>query len=296
MNNPTNNIKTFTSKDNLVDIQNYFKKQKKPFIVKRIIDTNIDLKFLKEYFGNQDVLALNDNSDKECLTMAQLIDKVNNGKKYRLRANTKIGNQLVKYIDTGFIKKIKGLNKNLFDHLLSFGRTSRQDTLFLSTDNCTFAKHAHVISGLIIHLYGKKTWYISNCRESFSSIKYKSLLNPNPLYVTDKNLKKEIKFILEPGDFLYMPAYWFHYTQSNGINISYSHFFTEKMGYYMKKTFLMFMFQSITNPVHSFIKAIRKEPEEHIFDREDILLKCNKIKNIEMRNEALRFFKDNDYS
>ena len=38
---------------------------------------------------------------------------------------------------------------------------------------------------------------------------------------------KEIALRLEPGDLLYMPAYWFHYTYSYDINISYSHFFTE---------------------------------------------------------------------
>jgi ribosomal protein L16 Arg81 hydroxylase len=296
MNSRIDNIKTFTSQDSLQDIQYYFKEHKKPFIIKKVIDTKIDPKFLKKNFGDQNVLALNDNSDKENLSMAQLIDKVNAGKKYRLRANTKIGNQIVKHIETEYIQKIKGLKKNPFDYLLSFGKTSRQDTLFLSSDNCTFAKHAHVISGLIFHLYGKKTWYISNCRESFWSIKYKSLLNPNPLYVTDKNLKKEITFTLEPGDFLYMPAYWFHYTHSNGTNISYSHFFTERIWYYMSRSFLMFMYQTITNPVYSFIKAIRKEPEEHIFDREDILDKCNKIKNKKRRNEALKFFKESDYS
>jgi hypothetical protein len=52
----------------------------------------------------------------------------------------------------------------------------------------------------------------------------------------------------------------------------------------------------VTNPVHSFIKAIRKEPEEHIFDREEIIDRCNKIRNKAQRDEALQFFKDNDYS
>ena len=153
-----------------------------------------------------------------------------------------------------------------------------------------------MISGLIIHLYGNKTWYISKSRERFQSIKYKSLLNPNPLYVTDKDPTKEIALRLEPGDMLYMPAYWFHYTYSYDINISYSHFFTEPIQYYLYKTFLMFTYQAVTNPVHSFIKAIRKEPEEHIFDREEIIDKCNKIINKAQRDEALQFFKDNDYS
>jgi len=242
------------------------------------------------------VIALNENSDKETLPMSELISKVNQGKKYRLRANTKIGNQLKEHIDTHYLEQVRGNKKHLFDYLLSFGKTSRQNTLFLSTKECTFSKHAHVISGLIIHLYGHKTWYISKSRERFQSIKYKSLLNPNPLYVTDKDPTEEIALRLEPGDVLYMPAYWFHYTYSYDINISYSHFFTEPIQYYLYKTFLMFTYQAVTNPVHSFIKAIRKEPEEHIFDREEIIDKCNKIRNKAQRDEALQFFKDNDYS
>jgi ribosomal protein L16 Arg81 hydroxylase len=228
--------------------------------------------------------------------MKELIQKIKNGEKYRLRANTKIGNQISEYIDTQFLTTLKGNLKRPFDFLLSIGKTSRQRTLFLSTKDCTFTKHAHIISGLIIHLYGEKTWYISDEREDFYPIKYKRLLHPNPLYVTDKNKKREIAFNLRPGDLLYMPAYWFHYTESHGVNISYSHFFTEPISYYFRKTFLMFAFQTITNPIQAVIKAIRREPEEHIYDREDIIKRCNKIKNKEERQEALNFFKVNDFS
>ena len=179
---------------------------------------------------------------------------------------------------------------------MSFGKTSRQKTLFLSTKNCTFTKHAHIISGLILHLEGEKTWYISKKREKFSTIKYKSLLHPNPLYVTDKNVEKEFAVILKPGDLLYMPAYWFHYTVSHNVNISFSHFFTESISYYLKNSFLMFFFQVLTNPFYAIIKAIKKEPEEHIFDKHDILNNCNKISNMQKRKNAIDFFREGDFS
>ena len=63
---------------------------------------------------------------------------------------------MCKYIDTSFIKSIKNQKKHLFDYLLSYGKTSRQKTLFMSTKDCTFTKHSHIISGLILHLDGKK--------------------------------------------------------------------------------------------------------------------------------------------
>ena len=58
----------------------------------------------------------------------------------------------------------------------------------------------------------------------------------------------------------------------------------------------MFLYQAITNPVFSLVKAVRKEPEEHIYDREDILKRCDKIRKLSERKEALEFFKNNDYS
>ena len=289
-------IKTFESSIPFCEIQNYFQREKKPFIVRKIVNSKIDLNFLANNFEQETIISLNPNSDKESLSVSNLVKKIKAGKKYRLRANTKLGNKITDYIDTTYIDKIKNNKKHIFDYLLSFGKTSRQKTLFLSTKNCTFTKHAHIISGLIIQLSGKKTWYVSNKREPFFSIKYKSLLNPNPLYVTDKNTEQEIAFTLNPGDLLYMPAYWFHYTVSHDTNISYSHFFTESIGYYISKTFLMFTYQVITNHFLSLIKAMRKEPEEHIYDKEDIIKRCNKIGDTLKRNEAIKFFKENDYS
>ena len=289
-------IKIFYNNSITEEIKNYFNINKKPFVIKNIFESNIDLSFLKKKYGNDTVLALNKKSDKEKIEVSSLIKKILNGEKYRLRANTKLGNKIFKHIDLNLISKIKGNKKSFFDLLLSIGKSSRQKTLFLSTKNCTFSKHSHVISGIILQLYGNKNWHISKNRETFSSIKYKSLLNPNPLYVTDKNTENEFRVSLEPGDLLYMPAYWFHYTTSNQINLSFSYFFTESFFYYLKKTFLMFFYQGLRNPYQAISKAIKKEPEEHIFDRKDIIKICNKIKNEKDRKIALDFFKRNDFS
>ena len=58
----------------------------------------------------------------------------------------------------------------------------------------------------------------------------------------------------------------------------------------------MFAYQALTNPIFSIIKALKEEPEEHIYDRDDIVRKCKKIRNLNKKNEALEFFKKNDYS
>ena len=84
-------IQTFEYTTDLNEIQNYFNTEKRPFVIKNAFSSNIDLNYLEKHFSKQDVIALNENSDKEILSMSELIKKVNQGKKYRLRANTKIG-------------------------------------------------------------------------------------------------------------------------------------------------------------------------------------------------------------
>ena len=289
-------IEVFNSTTDIREIKYYFDNTKKPFVIKNVINNKIDLKYLDKYFGDQNVTFLNNHSEKEDLQLTDFINKINAGAKYRLRANTKIGNQIVDHIDTGYIEQIKNKKKRFLDYLLSFGKTSRQHTLFLSTKDCVFAKHAHITSGLIIQLHESKKWYLSKTRDDFWKVKYKRVIFPTPLYISDKKIKNENVVTLDPGDIIYIPAYWFHYTTSDNTNISYSHFFTEPISYYLKNTFLMLVYQAITNSIYSFFLAIKQEPEENIFHKHDLIHKCNKIRNKEKRLEALEYFKNNDYS
>jgi hypothetical protein len=107
-------IQTFKHTTDLNEIQDYFHSEKTPFVIRNAFSSNIDLNYLEKHFSNQDVIALNENSDKETLSVSQLISKVNQGKKYRLRANTKIGNQLKEHIDTDYLEQAKGNTKHLF--------------------------------------------------------------------------------------------------------------------------------------------------------------------------------------
>ena len=119
-------ITIFNKSHSIREIREYFHNEKKPFIVRNVIKSKINLDFLIDKFKEEEVISLNPNSDKEILSVASLIKKVKNGKKYRLRANTKLGNKVSQYIDTSFIENIKNQKKHLFDYLLSFGKTSRQ--------------------------------------------------------------------------------------------------------------------------------------------------------------------------
>ena len=289
-------MKIFHNTTDIKEIKHYFDNIKKPFVIKNAVNSRIDVSYLNNYFGDQNITFLNDQSEQENLKLSDFIEKIDSGSKYRLRANTKIGNLIVDHIDTSYIQKIKNTKKRFLDYLLSFGKTSRQHTLFLSTKDCVFAKHAHVTSGLIIQLHESKKWYLSKTRDNFWQVKYKQVIFPTPLYIIDKKINNEDVVTLDPGDMIYMPAYWFHYTTSKNTNISYSHFFTEPMSYYLKNSFLMLAYQSITNSIYSFVLAIQQEPEENIFHKHDLIHKCNKIKNKEKRLEALEYFRSNDFS
>jgi|TARA_B110000116_G_C16675838_1_gene508407 hypothetical protein len=289
-------MKIFHNTTDIKEIKHYFDNIKKPFVIKNAVNSRIDVSYLNNYFGDQNITFLNDQSEQENLKLSDFIEKIDSGSKYRLRANTKIGNLIVDHIDTSYIQKIKNTKKRFLDYLLSFGKTSRQHTLFLSTKDCVFAKHAHVTSGLIIQLHESKKWYLSKTRDNFWQVKYKRVIFPTPLYIIDKKINNEDVVTLDPGDMIYIPAYWFHYTTSKNTNISYSHFFTEPMSYYLKNTFLMLAYQSITNSIYSFVLAIQQEPEENIFHKHNLIHKCNKIRNKEKRLEALEYFRSNDFS
>jgi hypothetical protein len=289
-------MKNFHNTTDIKEIKHYFDNIKKPFVIKNAVNSRIDVSYLNNYFGDQNITFLNDQSEQENLKLSDFIEKIDSGSKYRLRANTKIGNLIVDHIDTSYIQKIKNTKKRFLDYLLSFGKTSRQHTLFLSTKDCVFAKHAHVTSGLIIQLHESKKWYLSKTRDNFWQVKYKRVIFPTPLYIIDKKINNEDVVTLDPGDMIYIPAYWFHYTTSKNTNISYSHFFTEPMSYYLKNSFLMLAYQSITNSIYSFVLAIQQEPEENIFHKHNLIHKCNKIRNKEKRLEALEYFRSNDFS
>ena len=105
-------ITIFNKSHSTHEIREFFHNEKKPFIVRNIIKSKINLDFLNDKFEEEDVISLDPNSNKEVLSVGILIKKIKNGKKYRLRANTKLGNKVCKYIDTSFIINIKTKKNN----------------------------------------------------------------------------------------------------------------------------------------------------------------------------------------
>ena len=100
-------MKLFNNKTDINEIRNYFNNIKKPFIIRNAVKSKIDGSYLNNYFGDQNITFLNDQSEKENLKFSDFIQKINSGSKYRLRANTKIGNLIVDHIDTKYIQQIR---------------------------------------------------------------------------------------------------------------------------------------------------------------------------------------------
>ena len=73
-------ITIFNKSNSIHEIREFFHNEKKPFIVRNVIKSKINLNFLNDKFKEEEVISLNPNSDKEILSIGRLIKKVKNGK------------------------------------------------------------------------------------------------------------------------------------------------------------------------------------------------------------------------
>ena len=73
-------ITIFNKSHSIHEIREYFRNEKKPFIVRNVIKSEINLDFLNDQFKKEKGISLNPNSDKGILSVGSLIKKVKNGK------------------------------------------------------------------------------------------------------------------------------------------------------------------------------------------------------------------------
>jgi hypothetical protein len=205
-------------------------KRKHPFVIKdsEVNLEGVDIDFLRKHFSDYQTHTFNPDCVSETMHLGKMIDKVLRGGKYRLRSEPGLGKKLRRFFNQDFLDKLRLNQSSMLDHLLWLG--GKNHTVFLSTPGCEMTKHCHITSGFIMQVDGKKTWYISN--ESFFETKFRRLYPY--VYLTEKNKKREFKVVLEPGDLLYIPSYWFHYTESDEVNFSYNFFFGEKAWVYLR--------------------------------------------------------------
>ena len=232
-------------RNNRVELKKAFDR-KCPFVVRNagvnLHSVNID--FLRKNFPDHETHTFNPQSTSESMNLGKLLEKVLAGGKYRLRSEPRLGKKLRPFFDEAFLQGLRLHQRSFLDSLLRIGGKSH--TVFLSTPGCEMTKHCHVTSGFIMQLDGCKTWHISN--ERFSQTRF-TRLYPYA-YLTDKNPRVEYQVILKPGDLLYIPAYWFHYTESDEVNFSFNFFFGEEISVYLRgfrRTF--FLYDLLTKPL-----------------------------------------------
>ena len=82
-------ITIFNKSHSIHEIREYFHNEKKPFIVRNVIKSKINLDFLNDKFKEEEVISLNPNSDKEILSVGSLIKKSKKWKKIQIESQYK---------------------------------------------------------------------------------------------------------------------------------------------------------------------------------------------------------------
>lgn len=138
------------------------------------------------------------------------------------------------------VKKDK-IDKQIFEDVashmdLSFG--PMYENLFFLGYNTKSGCHIHVVDDFILNqIMGKKTVYLFNYDKNY--VKCRSLFNHLPNFsfenvFTMNHENKEIyKVELYPGDSLYIPPWWWHCVESNGLSGSITKVFKRKDYKYM---------------------------------------------------------------
>ena len=108
-------------------------------------------------------------------------------------------------------------------------------------------------------------------------------------YLADKHPDQELRVDMKPGNILYVPAYWLHYTDTESISLSMHYLFTEKMSYYFSKRMRkLFLFEMIRRPIGMLKLALAKDNEFAFGDKKSV--------EQTVHGQRTGFLAGNDYS
>ena len=259
---------------------------KVPFVIENAQQNphGVNVDFIKNAFPDLDVTCFNPESNSEHIQLGDLLGRIQNGEKYRLRADVFLGRRLEKYFNTRYFDAIRNYAYTFFDFVLHT-LAKKKWAIFLSTPSCKMSNHAHVNSTFVIQLEGKKTWHLDF--RSLDEIEYKDLFPYD--FLAEKRPEREIELTLEPGQILYLPAYWFHYTDTEDVTLSMHYLFAEPMSYYMRRSIRpLFIYECLKRPFGLMKLALSNNNELGFGDKKRWL---------ETKTDAeLQFLKQNDYS
>ena len=147
------------------------------------------------------------------------------------------------------------------------------------------SNHAHINSTFVIQLEGKKTWHLDF--RKLEDIEHKDMYPYD--FLAEKNPQEEIQITMEPGQVLYLPAYWFHYTDTQDVSLSMHYLFAESMVYYFSRAIRpLFLYELLKRPMGMLKLALARNNEIGFGDK--------KLWLETKTSTELSFLKQNDYS
>ncbi len=261
-------------------------KRKVPFVIENA-DQNphgVDVAFLKEQLGDMQVTCFNPESNSEHIQLDTVLGRIEGGEKYRLRADVFLGRRLARYFKSSYFDAIRNYAVTMLDMVLHF-LANKKWAIFLSTPTCKMSNHSHVNSVFVIQLEGKKTWHLDF--RGLNEIEHKDLFAYD--FLAEKRPSRELELTLEPGQILYLPAYWFHYTDTDEVTLSMHYLFAEPLSYYLKAAVRpLFLYELFRRPFGMMKLALAKNNEIGFGDKKQWLKTKSK--------SQLSFLAQNDYS
>ena len=261
-------------------------KRKVPFIIENAQQNphNVDLAYLEKHHSDLNVTCFNPESHSEHTTLGPLLQRIKAGEKYRLRADVFLGRQLGALFQAKYFQKIRNYAFTLMDMILHFFARKKW-AVFLSTPSCKMSNHAHINSVFVVQLEGRKTWHLDF--RGLEDIEHKDLYPYD--FLAEKHPTDELEITLEPGQVLYLPAYWFHYTDTDEVTLSMHYLFAEPMSYYFRPAIRpLFFYELFRRPLGMMKLALARNNEIGFGDK----ALWQKTKN----DSELKFLEQNDYS
>ena len=260
--------------------------RKVPFIIDNAEQNphGIDVNFLKEELGQMQVTCFNPDSHSEHIQLDRVLERIERGEKYRLRADVLLGRRLAQYFKSSYFDKIRNYAITMLDMILHFF-ANKKWAIFLSTPTCKMSNHSHVNSVFVIQLEGNKTWHLDF--RDLEDIEHKDLFAYD--FLAEKKPSRELELTLKPGQILYLPAYWFHYTDTDEVTLSMHYLFAEPMSYYLRPAVRkLFFYELFRRPFGMMKLALAKDNELGFGDKKQWL----KTKS----ESELSFLAQSDYS
>ena len=257
-----------------------------PFVIEgaTVQDQPLSVTDLRERISNEEVTCFNPEYHSDRMTMGELLSRVERGERYRVRADVQLGALFAPHFDTTFFERIRGVKRTLMDMLLHL-LANKLWAVFLSTPGCKMSNHSHINSTFVIQLEGEKTWHMDF--RALDQLEYPTLYPYD--YLAGKHPEQELRIDMKPGNILYVPAYWLHYTDTESVSLSMHYLFTEKMSYYFSKRMRkLFFFEMLRRPIGMLKLALARDNEFAFGDKSLWSKRCS--------DKELEFLAGNDFS